>query len=294
MSFRPLIVLATAALAACNSDVDSRPEQSRGDVFSYAAPMVAGQTLALRNFAGSLTVEPATDDTLRIAADLRWRGDSTLPRDVTFRSDTMAGGIIVCALVNAGACTADGYEVNSDGSGFSIGRGRVRLGMGGSSQASVQFRVQVPAGVRLDLVMIDGSILSASSAPVKARAVNGKVTVVTSVGPVQAKNVNGDVDVRMTTLTGSDSVQAETVNGSAFAYLPADVSATVDIRVTNGSALSDFPGLAGGSERLSKTISGTLGAGGTPVRVRSINGNAQLRRLDASGRPFPLASEQAP
>jgi hypothetical protein len=252
--------------------------------------MVAGRTLALRNFAGSLTVEPAADDTLRIAADLHWRGDSTLPRDIAFRSDTMAGGLLVCAIVGDGACTADDYQVNSDGSGFSIGGGGIRLGMGGSARASVHFRVQVPSGVRLDLVMIDGNIVSASSAPVKARGVNGNVTIVTSVGPVQAKNVNGDVDVRMTTLSGSDSVQAETVNGSAFAFLPADVAATVDVRVTNGSAMSDFPGLAGGAERLSKSITGTLGSGGNPVRVRTLNGNAQLRRLDAEGRPFPIGS----
>lgn len=294
MSFRTVLVLATLSLAACEQQVELGPERSRGGVFAYAAPMAAGQTLALRNMAGSLTIEPASDDTLRITADLRWRGDSTLPRDIAFRSDTMAGGIIVCALVGESRCTPDDYEVNSDGSGFSIGRGRVRLGMGGSSQANVYFRAQVPAGVRLDLVMIDGSILSASSAPVKARGVNGKLTIVTSVGPVQAKTVNGDVDIRMTTLSGADSVQAETVNGSAFAYLPENASATVDVRVTNGSAMSDFAGLAGGAERISKTITGTLGAGVTPVRVRSLNGQAQLRRLDAAGRPFPLAGEATP
>lgn len=294
MSFRPVLALAALALASCSVDVDSGPARSREAVFAYATPLAAGQTLALRNFAGSLTLGPSPDDTLRIVADLTWRGDSTPPRDVSFRGDTMPGGVVVCALVGGSRCTKDDYEVKSDGSGFSIGRGRLRLGMGGSAQANAHFRVQVPTGVRLDLVMIDGTIVSASSAPVKARGVNGGITVGTSVGPVQAKMVNGDVDVRMTSLAGTDSVVAETVNGEVAAYLGEALSFSVDMRVTNGSALSDFPGLSGGSQRLSKTITGVIGGGATPVRVRSINGDAQLRRLDASGRPYQLGGTATP
>lgn len=289
MSFRPVLALAAIALASCSVETDSGPAQSREAVFSYTTALPAGQTLALRNFAGSLTIGPAADDTLRIVADLTWRGDSTLPRDVSFRGDTMPGGVVVCALVGGSRCTKDDYDVNSDGSGFSIGRGRVRLGMGGGSQANAHFRVQVPAGVRLDLVMIDGTIVSASSAPVRARGVNGGITIGTSVGPVNAKTVNGDIDVRMTSLSGTDSVVAETVNGAVAAYLVEGLSVSVDVRVANGNALSDFPGLSGGSEGISKTLSGVFGGGATPVRVRSINGNAQLRRLDASGRPYQLA-----
>lgn len=294
MSFRPVLALAAVALASCSAEIESGPARSRAAVFSYSTPLQAGQTLALRNFAGSLTLGPSADDTLRVVADLTWRGDSTLPRDVSFRGDTMPGGVVVCALIGGSRCTKDDYEVKSDGSGFSIGRGRLRLGMGGSSQANAHFRVQVPAGVRLDLVMIDGTIVSASSAPVKARGVNGGITVGTSVGPVTAKMVNGDVDIRMTSLAGTDSVVAETVNGEVAAYLAEGLSISVDVRVTNGNALSDFAGLSGGSERLSKTISGVIGGGGTPVKLRSINGNAQLRRLDASGRPYQLGGTATP
>ena len=288
MSFRPFVVIAALSLAGCDAEVEANagPRQSREQVFSYSAPLRAGQTLALRNMSGQLSIEPASDDTLRVVADLAWRGDSALPRDVSFRSDTMPGGVYVCAIVGKGQCTADDYDVNSDGTGMSFRRGRVRLGMGGGSLATVHFRVQVPTGVRLELVMIDGSIVSASSAPVKARGVNGQMTIVTSVGPVNAKTVNGNIDARMTTLTGTDSVVVETVNGEVAAYLPATAAATVDVRATNGTVMSDFPGVVGGSARLNKTITGVLGGGTTPVRVRSINGAAALRQLDAQGRPL--------
>ena len=89
----------------------------------------------------------------------------------SFRSSGafFSGGVFICAVIGKGICTADDYDVNSDGTGMSFRRGRVRLGMGGGSLATVHFRVKVPTGVKLDLVMIDGSIVSASSAPVKAR-----------------------------------------------------------------------------------------------------------------------------
>lgn len=287
MSFRPIAALALFSLAGCGVDVEANagPERSREQVFAYTAPMRAGQTVALRNMSGQLSIEPATDDTLRIVADLAWRGDSALPSDVTFRGDTMPGGVLVCAILGDGRCTPDDYDVKSDGTGMSLRGGRLKLGMGGGSLAKVHFRVRVPTGVRLDLVMIDGTIVSASSAPVEAKGVNGDMTIVTSVGPVQAKTVNGNIDARMTTLAGTDSVTVETVNGEVAAYLPMNASATVDVRATNGTVLSDFPGVSGGSQRFDKMISGVLGAGTTPVRVRSINGGASLRQLDAQGRP---------
>lgn len=295
MSFRPLMLVVACALMACDSDnaADAGPARSREHVFTYRAPLQAGQKLSLRNMSGRITVEPSADDTLRVMADMAWRGDSTLPSDVSFRSELTPNGVLVCALVGEGRCTEDDYDVNSDGTGFSFGGGKVRLGMGGPSQASVHFRVQVPTGVRLDLVMIDGNIVSASSAPVKARGVNGDMTVVTSVGPVTAKTVNGNVDARMTTLAGGDTVEVESVNGDVAAFLPESASANVEIRSVNGSLISDFPGLIAGSRRFDKTITGVLGAGTTPVRVRAINGNAALRRLDAQGRPFELVAPPA-
>jgi DUF4097 and DUF4098 domain-containing protein YvlB len=145
----------------------------------------------------------------------------------------------------------------------------------------------VPAGVKLDLLGIDGEILSASSAPVRARSVNGDVTIVTSVGPVQAETLNGDVDARMTTLAGSDSVIVKTLNGEAWAFLPEEVSARVDVQVSNGDIATDFGALFAAAQS-TKRLQAVLGTGTTPVQVKSFNGRAGLRKLDASGRAYDL------
>lgn len=289
MSLRPFLVIAALSLAGCRFEVDNSAQWERAEVFSYASAVPAGKTLYLRDMAGSITVEPAADDTLRVIADMKWRGDSTPPRDVRFTGMTLADGALVCAIFGDGECSVENYQSKSDGSGISLRGGNLKLGLGGNSQAEVHFRVQVPAGVKLDLVMVDGNVMSASSAPVRARGVNGNLTIATSVGPVTVKTVNGDVDARMSSLSGSDSVHVETVNGSAFLFLPETVSASVDIGSTNGTLLTDFPGAAA-RDRFTKQIVATLGAGVTPVRVRTLNGDAQLRRLDAQGRAYEVAT----
>lgn len=288
MSFRPIVMLSAVSLLACDSETDARPQRERAEVFSYSAAMQAGQTFYLRDMVGSINIEPASDDTLRVVADLKWRGDSTPPTDVSFTGAALADGAIVCAVFGGAECSVQHYDGKSDGSGIRIGEGGLRLGLGGSSQAEVHFRVRVPTGVTLDLVMVDGDVVSASSAPVKARGVNGDFTIVTSVGPVSVQAVNGDVDARMTSLSGIDSMVVQTVNGSVFLFLPETASARVDIGSTNGSLLTDFPGAAQ-RDRLTKQIVTTLGSGVTPVRVRTLNGDAQLRRLDAQGRAYDVA-----
>jgi hypothetical protein len=288
MSFRPALLALTLALFACDEQVPAGPERERANVFNYAVALAPGQTLALRNLAGRLQIEPAADDTLRIVADLKWRGDSTPPDDLKFTSSALPDGVLVCAYLGKGRCTREDFDAHVNGGELSIGTGGLKLGMGGRTQAEVTFRVQVPAGVKLDLVQVEGDIASASTAPVKVRGVNGTITVVTSVGPVDAKTVNGTIDARMTTLTGSDSVNVELVNGDAYVFIPETAAATVDIGAVNGTVLSDFTGIAGGRNRLAKTITGVVGAGTTPVRVRTLNGNAQLRRLDAAGRAYEI------
>lgn len=290
MSFRPLLLASTAlGLAACEAEVVDRTERRATDVFTFEAPLTAGKTVRLRNMTGSLDVVPSPDGVLRVAADLTWLGDSARPTNVSFSGTPTAEGVLICALFGGGTCTEDDYETKSEGSGFSIGEGGLRLGLGGRKRAAVHLRVQVPAGVRLDIVQVEGNATSASSAPVKIVGVNGNFTVVTSVGPIYAKMVNGSIDARMTTLAGADSVSVTTVNGDAFAFIPENASATVDVSTTNGTLLTDFPALAS-DNRLSKHITTTLGAGTTPIRVRTLNGGAQLRRLDAQGRAFEIST----
>lgn len=265
-----VIALSIVVLAGCDA-ADVGPTQTREGAFTYQTPLAAGATLHIRTARGNIVIEPAVDDTLRVRGDVTWRGLGDAMDGIQLTGSEVSDGVLVCAVWGRTACRTDHY--NAD--------------LGGSARRTrVSFHVRVPAGVKLELVGIDGDITTASTAPVSARTVNGDIAVVTSRGPVQAETVNGDVDARMTTLAGTDSVIVKTINGDAWAFVPEGAALSLDIGIINGSLVTDFPGLVGMGNN--KSIQAVLGAGTTPVRVRSFNGTAGLRRLDAQGRAYDV------
>jgi DUF4097 and DUF4098 domain-containing protein YvlB len=91
--------------------------------------------------------------------------------------------------------------------------------------------------------------------------------------------VNGSINVRMDSLPGSGDLDYSTVNGSVTAMLPASLSAVLDMETVNGSISSDFPLTVSG--KLSpRHIRATIGSGGREVRLHTVNGSVELRKLD--------------
>ncbi len=274
MHSRPaLAVLVMPFLAACDT-ADAGPRHVREGAFNYQSRMVSGAVLHVRTARGEITVEPSADDTVRVRGDVSWVGGGDPMEGIALSGTEVAEGVLICANWGATHCTTDEYGANLSG--------RAR-------STKVHYSIRVPAGVRLDLVALDGDIVSASTASVRARGVNGDITVVTARGPVRAETVNGDVDARMTTLDGADSVIAKTLNGDAWVFLPEAASIALDLTTANGSFITDFPGLTSSTSGR-KNVQATLGAGTTPVRVRSMNGTVGVRRLDAMGRAYELGS----
>ena len=269
-----LLVVAAVAVTACF--VDSRssgPEQDNPTAWTWNAPVTAPATVFVRNMNGSIEIKPATGKNVEVTADVRWRrGDPK--HDVTFQGKASPNGnILICAIWNDGSCSESKYDVKKPG--FSIGP------FSQGTDASVKFTVYVPTGVKVDVLTMNGSIGAATTAPVKARTVNGTIKVATSVGPVDAETVNGDVDVRMTTLGGDGPVRARSVSGSVAAYVPEKVDGTVEMESVIGSTVSDFPGTKSADDN--KKFTATLGTGGRTMDIGTVTGSASLRKLKADG-----------
>ena len=266
-----IVIGLTVGLTVVACDLSDAPLQERTDAFAWSDHVPAGATVRVRNMNGEIEVVPSSDDTVRVTASLKWRRGNP---DEGLRMSGMRDGegAMICAVWGKGECASDSYssDFNFSGSG---------------TDARVHFRLEVPAGVRLDLQGVNTEISAVASAPVEARTMNGDVVVVTAVGPVRGETKNGSVDVRMSSLTGTDSVIATTLNGDAFVYLPEGVDAALDLSVTNGSVASEFavPISASTSRR---SLRATLGAGTRIVRIRSINGTVALRKLDVTGKSF--------
>ena len=246
----------------------SGPEQVDAAAFSWNAPISAPKTVFVRNTNGSVEVKPSTDGNVRVTAEVRWkRGDPK--KDLKFETANDADGITICAIWGAGTCSPSGYK--STGSKMSD---RV---LGHGTDANVTLTVYVPTGVKVDAFTVNGSIGVSSTAPVMARTANGTIKVATSVGPVDAETVNGDVDIRMTTLGADGPVRAHSINGSVSAYLPEKLNGAVEITTVLGETTSDFAGPA--RKEGDKTLAGTVGTGGRTVELGTVTGSAALRKL---------------
>lgn len=259
--------LLVAALLTAGCDREAGPLQVRENAFTWTDRIPAGATVAVRLMSGDVDVTVGTDDTVRVTARIEWRRGNP---DETLRISGSRQGddALICAVWGSGGCSRENYNAKMSGRN--------------TTDAKVYFKVVVPAGVKLDLLDINGDLTATASAPVKAHTMNGDVKVATAVGPVNAETLNGSVDIRMSSLVGADSVIAKTLNGEVFVYLPDPVDAVLDLGVGNGSVSTEFAVPMTG-EASKRNIRGTLGAGGRVVHAHAMNGSVALRRLAADG-----------
>jgi len=139
-------------------------------------------------------------------------------------------------------------------------------------------------GVRVSDVIGDVEIKT-SNAKVHTHATCGNLTARSSNGKIELEEHRGSVDAATSNGTiccviekmGRGGVVLATSNGRISLDLPEEVDGDVDIRVDNG-LIRTSRGLDGsGARERSGRLKGTLGRGGTPIRLRASNGTVSLR-----------------
>lgn len=262
------VLVASTALSACDEG-SSGPRQTRKNAFEWSGAVGAGKTLSVRSLRGDITVEPSNDSLVHVNADYAWRrGDPD--KDLKISGATTADGALICAMVGDNTCTEKEFEAN------------LKLG-DGSPDIDVTMRIRVPSGVQVNVAGADGDVTVSASAPVRAFTMNGDVTVATAVGPVKGESLNGDIDLRMTSVTGADSIIGKTLNGDVYVYMTELSDAAVEMEVVMGKVQSEFP-LTVQGEQSERKLRSTVGTGARAVHLKSITGDVALRKLDASGR----------
>jgi Putative adhesin len=184
------------------------------------------------------------------------------------------GDVLVCALWGEDSrCDENSYESHSHHHGWDDG----------DNDVAVQFTVLVPAGIKVLASTVNGDVeVSGVTRDVDASTVNGHVDATSDGGPVEAKSVNGSVDAEMHSVGDAGSLDYRSVNGSVHVTLPADLKADIELSTVNGSVRSDFPISVSGSLE-PKHLRGTIGGGGVPVHIDTVNGSIELRKGDRGG-----------
>ncbi len=152
------------------------------------------------------------------------------------------------------------------------------------NNATVDYAIQVPLNTYLKQISdVNGSIIIEDvSGDIGASAVNGQVQVRGAAGNLKVSTVNGRIETELASLSGSQSVSLDTVNGAIEATLPASANAEVTADTVSGGTSSDFPSLTVKKDfPIGRHLKGTLGHGGAHVKINTVNGSIGIR----SGKP---------
>jgi DUF4097 and DUF4098 domain-containing protein YvlB len=158
-------------------------------------------------------------------------------------------------------------------------------------QVTINYKLQVPATVALDLETVNGRIATHGiSGATQLETVNGTIDVETpGTSELNARTVNGKVRAKF--MDSFQGATLKTVNGEIEARLPASASFSCDLSQVNGDFEAGFP-LAIHSNPGSRRVSGEVNGGRYQLKITTVNGDVEVAH--SSLPPAPAAPPAPP
>lgn len=147
-----------------------------------------------------------------------------------------------------------------------------------SSNASVHYRLLVPAGVRLEKIDTVNSDITVTGVQgtVDLETVNGTITAQGLRSDAQLDSVNGSLRAEFASLENVHEVKLDSVNGRAEVTLPKGASAEIKADSVNGRVTIDQPIRLGRAGR--RSLNGNIGEGNGPrIVLDTVNGGIAIR-----------------
>jgi hypothetical protein len=225
------------------------PTQAYEQAYEKTVPLAAGGALHLENVNGSVDVRAWDRAEVQIYAVKR-----------ALRSDADL------ALVN--------IDVES-----TLGRVNIvtRYPSDQGVDVSVDYHIRVPRRVLLENVTtVNGAIrVTDVDGGGVLHTVNGDVEVLDCAGGFSARTTNGNIHEELRLLNAKAEVELQSMNGTILVALPATAGAEIDAQSMNGDVRTERPLMMNGAFSHG-SFRGKLGAGGAPLRIRTVNGAIQL------------------
>jgi hypothetical protein len=257
--------LTLAGFALCLALAPRSAAAAKADDYFWSGALEPGGTVTILGINGAIHAEPAKGNTLEVRAVRSSRHHD--PSVVKIEMHQEGGRITFCAL----------YPAPKNSPPNTCGDADHTRSHTDSDDLTVDFRVLVPAGVTLEARTVNGAISATNLAgPVDAKTVNGGIEVSTT-SWAEAATVNGDVDVAMAGKGWPDGLDFRTVNGSITLHMGGAVNAEVKAETMNGDIATDFPLTMLGSMKKNK-LHATIGAGGPELALATLNGSIELRK----------------
>lgn len=235
-------------------------QQRRGESgFDWSKRLPAGSTITVRNSDGFIHVGESSSDRVEVHAT-KVGGARAAATDVAFDVDESPGGATICTLYSGQRSCGDRARSNR------------------AASVRVEYTVLVPRDIRVNVGTGRGEItVEHAGSAVTASTGNGRVYIVTERGPVNVSSGSGDIDVRVQSLPADADVTAVTGNGLIRVALPPDFNGDIDAQSENGTFRTDFE-LTIVGRMDAHHIRGTIGRGGSRIRLQTGNGRIELRK----------------
>ena len=251
-----------SAIAHDEHGSDKRAKRT-GEDFRWSGRIAPGKSIEIKGVNGAIMASAISGGEVKVTATKHGRRSD--PDEVTIEVIEHDGGVTLCAVYP----TPRGDRPNECAPGDG---GRMNTK---NNDVSVEFTVQVPAGVAFIGRTVNGDIQALGlKADAEAYTVNGSVQLSTR-GTVKATTVNGSIDAEMGT-AASEALEFETVNGGITLTVPAGSGAEIHASTVNGDISTDFP-LTVRGKFSRRSITGTIGRGGPPLTMTTVNGDIRLR-----------------
>jgi hypothetical protein len=255
----------------CREAMSSQTSKS-SEEFRWSGRVAPGKAIEIKGISGEIEATAGAGEVEVVATKHSRRSDVS---SVNIKVVEHPGGVTICAVYptddpnQTTACEPSRGSVSDQNSS---GRFNVK-----NNDVNVDFRVKVPAGVDLLARTVNGQInVDSLSSNVVTHTVNGSIKISTS-GYAEARTVNGEIYAKLGDANWTGSLQFKTVNGAINLDLPTSTSANVEASTFNGEITSDFTLTVLGKYGRKK-LTGTIGAGGRELFLKTLNGSINLRR----------------
>lgn len=248
------ILMATALLPGTASAVTGGYQGEVREQVNRTVALSPGAQVTVRGINGGVTIETADVEVAEIDITITASDRETLTRRPLVIEE---GGNFLTIKT----------EDQRDGRGF-----------GRRSWVRHQVRLRLPRSINLAVSSVNGGLdVGAITGGVKISSINGRVKVDQAGSATEITSVNGGVTVALERLAET-GLRVASINGGVEIRLGGSVNAEVEVRSVNGGINSEFPLTVVGEMKRGE-LRGTLGSGGAPIAITSVNGGVNLRRL---------------
>ena len=172
-------------------------------------------------------------------------------------------------------------DINEEPGSVAISTNFSKLGLFGrwmGRATSVAYDLRVPRGAAVRAKSVNGTITIADLAgDLQTETVNGAVRISDVAGQVKAKTVNGSLRASYAAVNDSGTNSFKTVNGSVEIRLPPDVSGQFRAKTVNGSVKTEFPlEVRKPKHGPGRSIEDRLGSADATYSFSTVNGSIRI------------------